>query len=322
MSEEYAYAVARVHAKEFTLLNAQDLEQLLSCGTEQECMSHLSDKGFGAGLAPKSAGELLEYEQNRTWEFLRELMGQDASLDLFRLPADYHNLKAAVKCAVTGRSTEGVFRQGGTLPWEQVWQAVREKEFSSLPQPMAEAGEEAYLTLLRTGDGQLCDLILDRQCLSQIQTAGRRSGDPALEEYAVKQAAFADIRAAVRCARASKGEGFLKKALVPCPGLDLDRLSKAAAESVDALSEYLRLTEFSGAAELVKGPAAQLEKWCDDRLLDVIRTQKYAAFGLGPLAGYLLARENELKAVRMILSAKRNRLDEGLIRERLREMYV
>ena len=44
--------------------------------------------------------------------------------------------------------------------------------------------------------------------------------------------------------------------------------------------------------------------------------------GLEPLAAYILARRNEIKCVRMILTGKQNELADDMIRERLREMYV
>ena len=42
----------------------------------------------------------------------------------------------------------------------------------------------------------------------------------------------------------------------------------------------------------------------------------------GPLAAYILARENEIKSVRIILSGKINNLSDDSLRERVREMYV
>ena len=40
------------------------------------------------------------------------------------------------------------------------------------------------------------------------------------------------------------------------------------------------------------------------------------------LAAYILARENEEKTVRIILSGKKNHLDESAVAERVRDMYV
>ena len=46
------------------------------------------------------------------------------------------------------------------------------------------------------------------------------------------------------------------------------------------------------------------------------------AVTVSPLAAYVLARENEIKCVRVILSGKRNGLSEQSIREKVRETYV
>ena len=56
--------------------------------------------------------------------------------------------------------------------------------------------------------------------------------------------------------------------------------------------------------------------------MKLMKTQKTNPFTIGPLVAYLLARETEIKAVRLILSGKRNRLDDRIVKERLRDLYV
>ncbi len=69
-------------------------------------------------------------------------------------------------------------------------------------------------------------------------------------------------------------------------------------------------------------PLPAFERWCDDQVMEQIRPAKTKPFGPEPLAGYLLARETEIQAVRILLSVKHNRLPADILRERLREMYV
>ena len=57
-------------------------------------------------------------------------------------------------------------------------------------------------------------------------------------------------------------------------------------------------------------------------MIPKIKHQQSSPFGLGSLAAYILARENEIKSVRIVLSGKLNHLPEESIRERVREMYV
>ena len=76
-----------------------------------------------------------------------------------------------------------------------------------------------------------------------------------------------------------------------------------------------------GAQALKESPSA-FERWCDNQLIETIKPQKYNPFTAGPLVAYILAKENEIKTVRIILTARLNGLEEEQIRERIREMYV
>ena len=61
---------------------------------------------------------------------------------------------------------------------------------------------------------------------------------------------------------------------------------------------------------------------CDDLMTRRMRNQRSEISGLGPLAAYVIARGNEIKCVRMLLTGKQNHLPEDLLRENLRESYV
>ena len=39
---------------------------------------------------------------------------------------------------------------------------IKEKDYKALPENMQTAAEEAVEALLHSGDGQLCDIIIDR----------------------------------------------------------------------------------------------------------------------------------------------------------------
>ena len=56
--------------------------------------------------------------------------------------------------------------------------------------------------------------------------------------------------------------------------------------------------------------------------MELIRTQKYESFSLGPLIAYILARPERNGQCTGLLAGKRHRMDDRLIQERLRELYV
>lgn len=198
---------------------------------------------------------------------------------------------------------------------------VKNKEFGRLPSMMSEAGQEAYDTLLHTGDGQLCDVILDRAALDAVCEAGRKAEDAIIREYAEATVAIADIKIAVRAQKTGKSQEFLKRALAPCDTIQTDLLAKAAANGMDAIRDYLLGTSYAGGAEALEESPSAFERWCDNRMIETMRPQKYQAFSVGPLVAYIVARENEIKTVRIILTGKQNQFPEEAIRERIREMY-
>lgn len=54
---------------------------------------------------------------------------------------------------------------------------VAEKDWQALPAHMREAAKEASETFLHTGDGQLCDIIVDRSALAAIYECGKNASD-------------------------------------------------------------------------------------------------------------------------------------------------
>ncbi len=320
MSENYIYAVARIRSKELTLLSESFIDQLLSVKDEKECLKLLNEKGWGT---PEMTSEqIFAEEHKKTWELMEELVENMSIFDVFRYGNDYHNLKAAVKETCIAGDHPGIFTEDGTVEAEAIMKALETKEYTLLPERMQTLAQEAVEQLLHTRDGQLCDCMIDKAALTAIRQAGKASGEDILAQYGELTVVAADIKTAVRSARTGKDRAFLERSLADCESLNTEELTEAALEGFDAICTYLTKTPYSDAAEELKKSAAAFERWCDNRLIRAIKPQLYNPFGVGPLAAYILARENEIKTVRIILSAKRNELPEEVIRERVREMYV
>ena len=321
MRENYAYQVARVRVRELGLMNNQDIEQLMAAKSYDECLRTLRDKGWGTG-SEKTSEEILSCENAKTWSFIHELLDDLSVFDVMLYPTDFNNLKAAIKLGFTGQEPHNVFKSGGTVNPELMLKAVKENDFSALPDFMAEAGKNAYSTLLRTRDGQLCDIIIDRACLEAVAEAGEKSDEQLVKDYAALSVAISDIKIAVRCQKTKKSLSFINEALAPCGSLNVSSLAQAASKSLEDVYAALLLSDYASCVEKLKEGASSFEKWCDDRMMDLIKEQKANPFTLGPIMAYAIARQNEINTVRVLLSGKLNEIDDSIIRERLRAMYV
>ena len=84
------------------------------------------------------------------------------------------------------------------------------------------------------------------------------------------------------------------------------------------LRMYSRGTE----ALVETGKYTKLEKLLDNKLMEHVKSAKYVPpYGIETLAGYLIAKDNEIKIARIILAGNSRHIA-GTYRERLRETYV
>ena len=318
----YVYAVARIRVKEKGLLTDADISQLISLADDKAVISSLKDRGWGDQNQTSDLESLLSAEERKTYELVGELKIDPSVFELLSYPNIYHNLKTAIKENFTAEANEAAFYPDDELGREKITVIVKEKKYEDLPEHMRAAAEEANEVILRTGDGQLSDIICDRACLEAMAKAGSKSKSGLLKEYTETNAAVTDIKIAARAAKTGKSLTFLKSALAECAGIDTDRLAYAAAEGEEALITFLAGSGLAEAAEALKDSPSAFEKWCDDRLMASIRPQKTNSVSMDPIIAYYLARMNEIKTVRVIATAKANGFPEDAIRERVREMYV
>lgn len=104
----------------------------------------------------------------------------------------------------------------------------------------------------------------------------------------------------------------------------LDLFDKSEDE-LAAKAQYYRYNSIiqGGAKEYRQtGKISMAEKSCDDILIDYIKRAKYLHFGIEPLVSYILAKENEIKNLRIILIGKENAFKDEEIRQVLRKSYV
>ena len=180
---KYTYAVARIRALETKLFNQAVIDQLIGCATEEECIQFLEEKGWGDQETSGNGEAILNREEEKTWETIQE-MGVDMSVfDVLSYPNLFHNLKAAIKeaCTPEGSRPMNIYYEDTSIPPQEMLEIIQNKEFSRLPQIMAEPAKEAYEALLHTRDGQLCDVIIDGRRWMLFTRRGRRPGTRSLK---------------------------------------------------------------------------------------------------------------------------------------------
>lgn len=311
---EYAYSVAKVRAVETRLLDRVKLQRMAEAADVEEAVKILKESGY-EGDDPEI---MLSRELEKTYAFLRDISPSKEAFDIFLVKNDYHNIKVLLKAEFLGKDFDFLLTESGRYPARLMKNVIENRSMKQLPQMMQEAVEQAVALFEKTGDPQLCDLELDRAAYREMQEMAQETGSAYVQDIVATMADLINIRILARVRRMGKGVDFLLRALADGGKLKKTELVRDAQAK---LSELLKGTPYESLAEH-ESDIAELEKQADNFLIGYIKKAKYITFGIEPLVAYLIAKENEIKLARIVLTGKKNNLPADVIKERLRESYV
>ena len=324
---EYLFISAYLRAREGKLLTAARMERMIDAPNPGEAAKVLQEIGYGefSPTSDRELGAALAREREKLFEDLYRYVPDKAVVDVFKVKYDYHNLKVLLKARALGMDGKRLLVDAGRVETERMEKCVSEGTYDQLPTALGQAAEEAGEVLSTTGDPQRSDFALDRAYFREMLEAAQSSGSQLLTGYVRATIDSANLRSAVRTLRMKKSGDFLRQVLFEGGAVGTDSILAAALNG--NLEAPFRGTELRAAAELGAeaakgGNLTAFEKACDDAVTDYAARAKHVPFGEETVIGYLVAKEIEFTAVRVIMSGKMAGIDGGTIRERLREAYV
>ena len=324
------YAIGRVRALSRTLISPATLERLRAAEDVAQMGRVLSECGWGEAKTHQEIEALAGRQVAEACNLIREITPDANVTDCFLLRYDILNLKTLLKSRMLGQEKPRL-SPNGTLDPERLYHGVAEARYKDLPEEMRPALEQIEERIATENDPLFVDARLDRLLFEMIE-ARMRTARPAaaLRAYFRARADAANIMTALRLARMDRGETLFAELFVPGGALGRDELQTAARDGA-ALATLARTrldAEFARAIERGldalerAGGLAILEKRLDDYQLSLLRPGRYDVDGLLPVAGYLLAREREAAAVRLLATAKAVNASPELLDGVLRQTYA
>jgi len=283
---DYLFSTARVRSVEKNMLTRERAEKMIDAKTIEDALRVLDDINYAYGIeavAPNNYEELLTGEHKKTYDFITSVAPELKYFNMFLYPYDFHNLKVIMKAEYLGMDFSDTLVDTGTIDLKVLKYAVKEREFSALTENMEKALKEIIETFPKTNDPQLIDIILDKYCYDEVLSSAEETKSDFIINYVRMQIDTINLKTYVR-------------------------LKDIFLEGTEALQET--------------GMFTTLEKLLDNKLIQHVKYAKYVPFGIEPLAGYLIAKDNEIKIARIILAGKLAGISPELIRERVRETYV
>lgn len=320
---DYLSVSSRVRAMETRLLTADRLERMIDARDDAEAIKVLTECGYPepAGATGPQLEQALSASRTAVLDELAGAVPRPGLVDLFRLKYDYHNAKVLIKARAKGRAAEELMVRGGRYAPEQLIAGLKE-----CTPVFRDSVEQAASCLESTGDPQQADMLLDRAYFEEMSRLAEQCGGPFMQGYVRLLADVANLRACVRCARMDKDRDFVSGVFVAGGSVSPQTLTASWGQPVGV---PFRSGPLARAAELAEGlskpdggPLTELERLCDDALMDYQRTARRVPFGEEVVAGYLFAKEAEVTAARTVMAGRMAGLESDEIRRRLRRTYV
>ena len=330
-SNEYQYPCAVIRGNELTLLSAADLARVADTASMQAAMSILHEFGYGDGkeLAnPRDFEAVLAAEQARVAELVLGVIPEREELAFLQFPVDYHNAKVILKAEALGTDPADYLMEGGRMAGAEMAVMVKERNFLFMEAFLRDSILETIEAYGKTRDPQEIDILLDKACYKEMLKEAETAGNDFVTGYVKLLIDISNVQTFVRVKQIGKPAEFLGKVFLEGGRIDLATLMELYGETYQQIGEKLELYGFGeavgrGAAEAAAvGSYALMEKLCDNLKVRYAKGAQFITAGIEPIAAFYVAKEMELKNLRMVLTGKLVGIPEETLKERLREAYV
>ncbi|HQA59738.1 MAG: V-type ATP synthase subunit C [Tepidanaerobacteraceae bacterium] len=328
---DFLYVSARIKHLETKLLGRSDIERILDAPGPEEAVKVLSDTEYGSDLAEMENiyefEKVLDKSMIRTIRTLKESFSNHEFIRFFTMKHDFHNLKVIVKAMISG-TENGNLSHLAEIPPEEIKKYVQEETGADIPDELKAAYDRAVEAYELTKDPQQIDFALDQALFDNLEEIVKVSRDSFLQEYLTALSDLTNIKIMMRLKKMDADIRTLDNALVSGGSLSKEFFKEKYFESsqslIDALDNtpYKQLVEEGISQWESTGSPSLFEKLIDNFLISLARRGLYKPFGSETVIGYLAARENEIKLLRIIMVGKINGISSDMIRERLRDVYV
>ncbi len=269
--------------------------------------------------------DMLREETANLYDYLKGISPEPRIFDIFAYRYDSHNIKVLLKSELSGVNIEGLLADNGVIDKNALSILVRERDFGKLQPEFTKAIIDSLDTYARTKDPQIIDILVDGAYFSLYLRMASATGSRFLVELAEKIIDIANISAFIRVKSKMEDLDLLTRVLIPGGEIKTKEYLDSFSKDIEAFRDVLKGTGYGELLDILTestGSVTEFEKACDNHVMKFIRKFRYKAFGVEPLIGYMIGKETDIKNARIILVGKVNRMNNDIIRERLRNGYV
>ena len=341
--ENFIAASISTRIYEDDLLKARDLERLNDYESLSEVLNALNDSSYSSAIAELDRDE--EYEKILNKELVKVYdkiadVTPDKNISQYLIEKyNFHNLKLLVKEIIQEEDYSKIYSPMAnvdtafikrellrTTDGEVSLGSVGKKDDREIYLDYAQKALKAYR---ESENPAMIDISLDKSYYEREVDLAEKTGIESLLAYTKEAIDLNNIKTLLRIRGQKLDFGHLENALIE--GGNLDKNDVLAMINMDANEIVLKTSSLKVNSYLKASldrdkndteNLLDLEKAIDDHFMDFAKKAKSMTYGPEVLLGFLIAKEQEIKNLRIIFISKLNSLPKDFTRERLRETYV
>jgi V/A-type H+-transporting ATPase subunit C len=325
----YTFQTAQVRVLEMQMLTRAailDMANAENFGRAADLLSATEYALPSGGKGPEEIENILLSRRYAVRELFADLMLDKPLVHLFKTRDDFANLRLALRRALTGKPLGADYSKDGNVSPELFEQVFSQEGTGSarFPDYMQQAADKAALAYYQNKDVRQIDYAIDSfQAQYNLEISHRLESIFLLGLFRI-QVDLTNIRTMFRLKSTQSQNQFLQDKIFFRGGyLTLERLKLALDVGYESLGQLFFVTPYwrvveAGANYLTSNKSfLKLEQQCDNFLTGFLKTTIQITAGPQPIIAYLLLKENEIRTVRLLLTAKKNSLDTKLILDRV-----
>lgn len=329
---DFTHAVARIRVMEKRLLNKNTIEKLLEAEGYKEALKILGDTPYGSSIGDLETvhdyEKILKEELIDLYKTMYQITPLSKVIDIMTLRYDYHNVKVILKSKALGKDLSHLLISAGALSTDALKGYLFSNELKEMDEHFRQIILRVEEDFEESKNPQVIDIELDKCLYSDMLQLASELGIDFITAYVKQSIDIINIKTMLRVQKQGKDIRFLEETLIPGGTISLSLLITGLNTSLEEFSKAIQGTPYSKALCVVldqygqKQNIALLDVLYDNYIMSHIREAKKVNFGPEPLIAYVIAKETDIKILRIILVGKINRVSPEVIRERLRELYA
>ncbi|MGI6507578.1 MAG: V-type ATPase subunit [Saccharofermentanales bacterium] len=315
----WEHASGRIWVLEKDLFGRAGLDRLYGVSSPDEIRGLLLEHHY---LQKDTVAETLRATHIAVYELLDEIAPEDGYRVALLLPADAHNMRVMLRESLRGEeagdyeSLARLIKIPSLLDPEILWRAIvaREKDVR-LPEWVTSMAEKARLAYAEHYDAVSIDLAVERRLHEMLRVIASELGSDWFEQYLTMIRDLINLEILVRSRLRRVNETLYNASLLP-GGLISEERWRALYDGEDGdIVDLLKETPYRTMTPFVvsygeQGGASKFSRERDILLYGHLSTGAKQLSGPERVLSFIMARELEIRNVKMVLSALVNELNE------------